>query len=64
MARDTYDDTPRPRRGVSLAKGPVAIIGIATVIIVIFYVLIVGSWDDEPEGDEGGEEAAIAFVVD
>ena len=33
MARDTYDDTPRPRSGVSLAKGPVAIIGIASLAL-------------------------------
>jgi hypothetical protein len=54
----------RPNIKIRFGDVMVAIIGIATVIIVIFYVLIVGTWDDEPEGDEGGEEAAIAFVVD
>ena len=33
MAADTYDDTPRPRSGVSLAKGPVALIGIASLAL-------------------------------
>ena len=36
MARtDTYDDTAPPRSGVSLAKGPVAIIGIAALALGI-----------------------------
>src|SRR3954462_9029461 len=34
MARtETYDDTVRPRRGVSLAKGPVALIGLASLAL-------------------------------
>ena len=33
MARTTtYDDTVQPRKGLSLAKGPVAIIGIASLV--------------------------------
>src|SRR3954469_7207804 len=32
---DKYDDTVPPRRGVSLAKGPVAIIGIASLALGI-----------------------------
>ena len=32
---ETYDDTVPPRRGVSLAKGPVAIIGIASLALGI-----------------------------
>ncbi len=35
MASTTYDDTAPPRRGVSLAKGPVAIIGIAALALGI-----------------------------
>jgi len=37
MARnkDKYDDTVPPRRGISLAKGPVAIIGIASLALGI-----------------------------
>ena len=36
MARtETYDDTVPPRRGVSLAKGPVAIVGIASLALGI-----------------------------
>ena len=36
MARtETYDDTVPPRRGVSLAKGPVAVLGIASLALGI-----------------------------
>ena len=33
MAAEKYDDTPRARSGVSLAKGPVALIGIASLAL-------------------------------
>jgi hypothetical protein len=33
MATEKYDDTPRARSGVSLAKGPVALIGIASLAL-------------------------------
>jgi len=33
MAKDRYDDTPRPRSGVSLAKGPVGLLGLASLAL-------------------------------
>ena len=33
MAAEKYDDTPRARSGISLAKGPVALIGIASLAL-------------------------------
>ena len=32
-AVETYDDGAAPRRGVSLAKGPVALIGVASLAL-------------------------------
>src|SRR4051794_9575514 len=33
MATDRYDDTARPRSGLSLAKGPVALVGLASLAL-------------------------------
>jgi hypothetical protein len=56
MARDTYDDTPRPRRGVSLAKGPVALIGIASLALgVLGFIFADQSFTfDAPDGTVTG----------
>ena len=56
MARDTYDDTPRPRRGVSLAKGPVALIGIASLALgVLGFIFADQSFTfDAPSGTVEG----------
>src|SRR3954469_17213959 len=35
MATDRYDDTARPRSGLSLAKGPVALVGLASLALGI-----------------------------
>jgi hypothetical protein len=54
----------KPNMKIRFADVMVAVIGIATVIIVIFAVLIVGNGGEEPEGEgEGGEEAAITLVL-
>ena len=56
MARDTYDDTPRPRSGVSLAKGPVLIIGIAALALgVLGFIFADQSFTfDAPDGTVTG----------
>src|SRR3954447_17411529 len=58
MARtETYDDTVRPRRGVSLAKGPVALIGIASLALgILGFIFADQSFNfDFPSGTaEGG----------
>ena len=56
MARDTYDDTPRPRRGISLAKGPVALIGIASLALgVLGFIFADQSFTfDAPSGTVEG----------
>jgi hypothetical protein len=57
MARtDTYDDTVPPRRGVSLAKGPVAIIGIASLALgVLGFIFANQSFTfDAPSGTVQG----------
>ena len=57
MARDTYDDTAPPRRGVSLAKGPVAIIGIAALALgILGFVFADRSFSfDFPSGTVEGD---------
>ena len=56
MARDTYDDTPRARSGVSLAKGPVALIGIASLALgVLGFIFANQSFTfDAPDGTVTG----------
>jgi hypothetical protein len=56
MATDRYDDTPRPRTGVSLAKGPVAIVGIASLALgVLGFIFASRSFDfDAPSGTATG----------
>jgi hypothetical protein len=59
MARATeerYDDTVRPRRGVSLAKGPVAVIGIASLALgILGFIFADQSFDfDAPDGTVTG----------
>lgn len=51
-----YDDTPRPRRGVSLAKGPVALIGIASLALgVLGFIFADQSFTmDPPSGTVEG----------
>jgi len=58
MARtETYDDTPKPRSGISLAKGPVALIGIAALALGVLGFIFAdqGFNFDFPSGTvEGG----------
>jgi hypothetical protein len=56
MARDTYDDTPGPRSGISLAKGPVALIGIASLALgVLGFIFANQSFGfDAPSGTVEG----------
>jgi hypothetical protein len=57
MARtETYDDTVKPRRGVSLAKGPVALIGIASLVFgVLGFIFASQSFSfDIPDGTVNG----------
>ena len=57
MARtETYDDTVRPRKGLSLAKGPVAIIGIASLVFgVLGFIFANQSFSfDVPDGTVNG----------
>lgn len=57
MASEKYDDTPRPRSGVSLAKGPVALIGLASLVLgVLGFIFADQSFTmDVPSGTvEGG----------
>ena len=56
MAKDRYDDTPRPRRGVSLAKGPVALIGVASLALgVLGFIFADQSFSfDVPDGTVQG----------
>src|SRR3954468_8077383 len=58
MARtETYDDTVPPRRGVSLAKGPVAIIGIASLALgILGFIFANQSFTfDAPSGTVQGD---------
>ncbi len=56
MAADRYDDTPRPRSGISLAKGPVALVGLASLALgVLGFIFASRSWDfDAPSGTATG----------
>src|SRR4051812_16337883 len=56
MAADRYDDTPRPRSGVSLAKGPVALIGLASLALgVLGFIFASRSFDfNAPSGTVNG----------
>src|SRR3954449_11413790 len=53
---DRYDDTPRARSGVSLAKGPVAIVGLASLALgVLGFVFASRSLSfDAPSGTVTG----------
>ncbi len=54
---DRYDDTPKPRSGVSLAKGPVALIGLASLALgVLGFIFANQSFSfDAPSGTVNGE---------
>src|SRR3954447_7519295 len=54
---ERYDDTVPPRRGVSLAKGPVAIIGIASLALgVLGFIFANRSFDfNAPKGTVTGD---------
>jgi hypothetical protein len=56
MATERYDDTPRARSGVSLAKGPVAVIGIASLALgVLGFIFASRSFGfDAPSGTVEG----------
>ena len=56
MAADRYDDTPRPRAGLSLAKGPVALIGLASLALgVLGFIFASRSFDfNAPSGTVNG----------
>jgi hypothetical protein len=56
MATEQYDDTPRARSGVSLAKGPVALIGIASLALgVLGFIFASRSFSfDAPSGTVQG----------
>lgn len=57
MARtETYDDTVKPRRGVSLAKGPVMVVGLASLIFgVLGFIFANQSFTfDVPDGTVNG----------
>ncbi len=57
MASERYDDTTRPRSGVSLAKGPVAIIGFAALALgILGFVFADRSFTfDFPSGTVEGD---------
>src|SRR3954469_20420046 len=54
---ERYDDTVPPRRGVSLAKGPVAIIGIASLALgILGFIFADRSFNfDFPDGTVTGD---------
>jgi hypothetical protein len=56
MAADRHDDTARPRSGISLAKGPVALIGIASLALgVLGFIFASRSFGfDAPSGTVEG----------
>ena len=56
MATDRYDDTAKPRRGVSLAKGPVGLVGLASLALgVLGFIFASRSFDfDFPSGTVTG----------
>src|SRR3954447_617518 len=56
MATDRYDDTARPRSGLSLAKGPVALVGLASLALgVLGFIFASRSFDfNAPSGTVTG----------
>jgi len=58
MAADRYDDTPRPRDGVSLAKGPVGLLGLASLALgVLGFIFASRSFGlDAPSGTVQGTD--------
>lgn len=56
MGTDHYDDAARPRSGVSLAKGPVALVGLASLALgVLGFIFASRSFDfDAPSGTVTG----------
>src|SRR3954468_15994011 len=56
MATDRYDDTARPRSGVSLAKGPVGLLGLASLALgVLGFIFASRSFDfNAPSGTVNG----------
>src|SRR4051794_2896193 len=56
MANDRYDDTARPRSGLSLAKGPVALVGLASLALgVLGFIFASRSFDfNAPSGTVTG----------
>src|SRR3954466_4801068 len=56
MATDRYDDTARPRSGLSLAKGPVALVGLASLALgVLGFIFASRSFEfDAPSGTATG----------
>jgi hypothetical protein len=56
MATARYDDTERPRSGISLAKGPVALVGLASLALgVLGFIFASRSFDfDIPRGTVNG----------
>jgi hypothetical protein len=56
MATDRYDDTPRPRNGLSLAKGPVGLVGLASLMLgVLGFIFASRNFDfDAPSGTAVG----------
>src|SRR3954470_19837465 len=56
MATNPYDDTARPRSGLSLAKGPVALVGLASLALgVLGFIFASRSFDfDAPSGTATG----------
>jgi Domain of unknown function (DUF4383) len=74
MAADPYDDTVPARRGVSLAKGPVALIGLASLALgVLGFIFASRSFSMDPPsgtvngtnfiGIEGNGWTWLAFVA-
>src|SRR4051794_35370263 len=56
MAKDRYDDTPKARNGVSLAKGPVGLVGLASLALgVLGFIFASRSFTfDAPSGTVNG----------
>jgi hypothetical protein len=56
MATDRYDDTAPPRSGVSLAKGPVGLLGLASLALgILGFIFASRSFDfDAPSGTATG----------
>jgi hypothetical protein len=56
MAADRHDDTARPRSGVSLAKGPVGLVGLASLALGVLGIIFASrSFDfNAPSGNVQG----------